>query len=219
MESKKVKYFIKMKYIVLLAIVLGLHSVVFAQDKLSKLRTNKQVVTIDEPTSPYYSIQILALKLPPSDASFFENLTEVKEYPCSDGYVRYCVGSYETFAEANAQLSSIRSKGYGEAFVVNTQKFSLHSSHYSSGNSTKLVILPNKDYVVQLSAFRYPVYLSFFENVEEVYEYRMNDKIYRYTTKPYKGSEIEVVLAKMRGLGYDKAFIVDYDLYEPFIIE
>lgn len=218
MESKKVKY-IEMKYFVLLAVVLSIQFVALGQDKLSKLRTNKQIVTIDEPSAPYYSIQILALKLPPSDANFFENLTEVKEYPCTDGYVRYCVGSYNSFTEANAQLVDVRSKGYGEAFVVNTQKFSLSSGHYSSSRNSKLVILPNKDYVIQLSAFRYPVYLSFFENVDQVYEYRMNDKIYRYTTKPYKGSEVEVMLAKIRGLGYSKAFIVEYDLYEPFLIE
>ena len=208
-----------MKYLVLLSIVLSVQFVALGQDKLSKLRTSKQIVTIDEPSAPYYSIQILALKLPPSDASFFQNLAEVKEYPCNDGYVRYCVGSYNSFSEANAQLAEIRSKGYSESFVVNTQKYSVNSGHFSSSRNSKLVILPNKDYVVQMSAFRYPVYLSFFENVDDVYEYRMNDKIYRYTTKPYKGSEIEVVLAKIRSLGYAKAFIVEYDLYEPFLIE
>jgi hypothetical protein len=208
-----------MKYIVLLAIVLSCQIVALGQDKFSKLRTNKKIVTVDEPAAPYYSIQILALNSPPSNPEFFENLSEVKEYPCTDGYVRYCVGSYNSFSEANSNLVDIRSKGYSEAFVVNTQKFSLNSGHFSSGKNSKLVILPTKDYVVQLSAFRYPVYLSYFENVDDVYEYRMSDKIYRYTTKPYKGSEIEVVLAKMRGLGYTKAFIVEYDLYEPFIIE
>lgn len=196
---------------------------VLAQDKLAGLRTTKQIITVDEPTAPYYSIQILALKLPPSDANFFGQLDVVKEYPCEDGYVRYCVGSYSTFAEANSHLAEVREKGYSEAFVANTKRFTLDSSisstSYTSAGSGKLVISPNKDYVVQLAAFRYPVYLTFFENVDEVYEYRLNDKIFRYTTPPCKGTEVESLLSKMRSEGYPKAFIVEYDKYAPFKIE
>ncbi|MCF0190976.1 MAG: SPOR domain-containing protein [Marinilabiliaceae bacterium] len=198
-----------------LAVISG-HS----QDKLSHLRTSKRILTIEVPSAPYYSVQILALKNPPTDASFFNNLDEVKEYPGQDGYVRYCVGSYETYAEANAAIAELRSKGYEEAFVVNTKRFSLQQSNYTySSTSGKLEINPNKQYVVQLSAFRYPVYLTFFENVKDVYEYRMNDKIFRYTTAPVLGSEVESLLAQIKALGYKKAFIVDYDRYAAFRIE
>lgn len=209
----------EMKKVLLLAFVVALQLNVIAQDKLSSLRTSKQIITVDEPTSPYYTIQVLALKLPPSDANFFGQLDVVKEYPCEDGYVRYCVGSYETFSEANSHLLEVRSKGYSEAFVANTKKFSVTASEMSSYSSSKLVISPNKDYVVQLAAFRYPVYLTFFENIDEVYEYRLNDKIFRYTTPPCKGSEVESLLSKMRSEGYPKAFIVEYDKYAPFKIE
>ncbi|MBP5366536.1 MAG: hypothetical protein J6Y82_11580 [Bacteroidales bacterium] len=209
------------KIIFILVCLVAMQLNMTAQDKLAGLRTSKQIITVDEPTAPYYTIQVLALKLPPSDANFFGSLDVVKEYPCEDGYVRYCVGSYSTFSEANSHLSEIRDKGYSEAFVANTKKFSVSASDvsYSPSRSGKLVISPNKDYVVQLAAFRYPVYLSFFENVDEVYEYRLNDKIFRYTTPPCKGSEVESVLSEMKGKGYAKAFIVDYDRYAPFKIE
>lgn len=187
-----------------------------AQDKLSHLRTAKRVITIDQPTAPYYSVQILALKNPPTDASFFEKLDEVKEYPGQDGYIRYCVGSFDSYSAANAYIETVKSKGYDEAFVVNTQRFKLDA--ISAGSSAK-EINPNKDYVVQLSAFRYPVYLTFFENVKDVYEYRLNDKIFRYTTAPVKGSQVRELLAEMKNLGYKKAFIVEYDKYAPFRIE
>ena len=83
----------------------------------------------------------------------------------------------------------------------------------------KLVIDPNADYVVQLAAFRYPVYLTFFEQVDEVIEYRLKDKIFRYTTTPVKGTQVEALLQQMKGLGYENAFIVEYSKYEPFRIE
>lgn len=189
---------------------------VFSQDKLAMLRTSKQINTVESIQSPYYSIQVLALKLPPSDPNFFKNLDVVSEFHCGDGYVRYCFGSYKTFAEANSSLQSIKNKGYDGAFVVNTKRFSLSSSQFSKHN---IDIVPSKDYAVQLSAFRYPVYVSFFENLDKVIEYRMNDKIFRYTTLPVKGTEVESLLSNMKSLGYKDAFIVDYDQYAPYIIE
>ncbi|MCQ2236384.1 MAG: SPOR domain-containing protein [Bacteroidales bacterium] len=189
---------------------------VSAQDKIAHLRTAKRIITIEQPTAPYYSVQILALKNPPSDPSFFEKLDEVKEYPGQDGYIRYCVGAFNSYAEANSSIESLKAKGYEEAFVVNTNRFKLQSS---SVNGSVKEIDPNKDYVVQLSAFRYPVYLTFFENVKDVYEYRLNDKIFRYTTKPVKGSQVRDLLAEMKSIGYKKAFIVEYEKYAPFRIE
>ncbi|MCQ2228769.1 MAG: hypothetical protein MJZ13_03365 [Bacteroidales bacterium] len=206
-----------MKTIYAIAVMMLIHLSLFGQDKLSSLRTSKQIVTVENESSSY-SIQILALKLPPSDASFFQNLDVVYEYPCSDGYVRYCVGSYNTYEEANSHLAEVRANGYKESFVTNTKRFSLEESTKSVNNKTK-VIYPNEDYVVQLAAFRYPVYLTFFEGVDEVYEYRLNDKIFRYTTPPVKGSEVESLLAQMKGKGYAKAFIVEYERYSPYKIE
>ncbi len=191
-----------------------------AQDKLSSLRTSKQIVTMESVSAPYYTVQILALKMPPSDPQFFKNVDHVKEYRCLDGYVRYCVGSYDSFAEANAALGDVREKGYKEAFVANTKRFEMdQSSAHSAATSGKLTIVPNKMYAVQLGAFRYPVYLTFFENVDVVYEYRMNDKIFRYTTEPVRGTEVEARLAEMKKIGYKNAFIVDYDTYASFKIE
>lgn len=207
-----------MKYALIIALLFVAHLSGSAQDKLSQLRTSKQIITVDQVSAPYYAIQILALKLPPNDAGFFRNLDEVREFPCTDGYVRYCVGSYNSFAEANADLQSVRDKGYSEAFVANIKRFELEASEGSSANSS-LTIYPNRDYVVQLAAFRYPVYLNFFENVDEVYEYRLNDKIFRYTTAPCKGSEVRELQQEMKSKGYKNAFIVEYSRYSPFRIE
>lgn len=208
-----------MKKILVIFALVACSVTLYAQDKLSQLRTKKQIITV-ESASSNYTVQILALREAPSDANFFKNLDTVLEYPCTDGYVRYCVGQYATYAEANAQLASIRNNGYSESFVTNTKRFSLSESDYSkAARSGRLVIDPNKEYVVQLAAFRYPVYLTFFEKVDDVYEYRLNDKIFRYTTLPVMGTEIEALQSKMKALGYDKAFIVEYQRYAPFRIE
>ncbi len=207
-----------MKKILVTAVLALACVVVFAQDKLSGLRTQKQIITVDAPSNNY-TVQVLALKLPPSDANFFSNLDKVYEYPCQDGYVRYCVGEYSTLEEAKQSLNEVRNNGYKEAFVTNTKRFSLSESEYSSSRNSKIIIEPNKDYVVQLAAFRYPVYLTFFEQIDEVLEYRLTDKIFRYTTTPVKGTEVEALQQKMIGLGYEKAFIVEYSRYAPYRIE
>lgn len=205
-----------MKHYALLMLVMLFCLNINAQDKLSMLRTNKQIITIEKPNAPYYTIQILALKLPPSDASFFKDLDKVYEYPCSDGYSRYTVGRYATFSEANASLQMVKEDGFDGAFVANTKRFQTTVSQFAQ---RQIEIVPSKDYAVQLSAFRYPVYVSFFENVDEVYEYRMNDKIFRYTTVPCKGTQVESVLEQMKSLGYKDAFIVEYDRFAPYRIE
>ena len=207
-----------MKKILVTAVLALTCVVMFAQDKLSGLRTQKQIITVESPSN-CYTVQVLALKLPPSDANFFSNLDKVYEYPCQDGYVRYCVGKYSTLDEAKQSLNAVRESGYKEAFVTNTKRFSLTESDYSRAKNSKIVIEPNKDYVVQLAAFRYPVYLTFFEQVDEVIEYRLKDKIFRYTTVPVKGTEVEALLQKMKNLGYENAFIVEYSKYEQYRIE
>ena len=188
-----------------------------APDKLETLRTEKKVIQMDGPTAPYYSIQIIALKEPPQEPSFFEKVNVVYEYPCADGFVRYCVGKFNTWKAAAAQLSSIKSLGYTQAFVVNTKKYNFKDSNWSSNKTEE--IDPDKTYTIQLSALRFPVYLSYFKNVDNVMEFRMKDKIFRYTVGKFPGSQAEEELEKVKSLGYKDAFLVEFDRYAPFKIE
>jgi len=183
-------------------------------DKLEGLRTQKKIVSVEKATAPYYAIQILALKEAPQDPEFFTNINEAREFTCSDGFVRYVVGQYNSFAEANADLSKYKQLGYQDAFVVNTNKLG-----GSSIASSKLVIDPNKIYTVQVSAFRFPVYLSHFEKLDGVKEYYMKDKIYRYCIGEYPGTTVESELQKIKDLGYKDAVIVELALYLPYQIE
>lgn len=183
-------------------------------DKLEGLRTEKKIVSVEKATAPYYAIQILALKLPPQDPNFFTNITEAREFTCSDGYVRYVVGQYNTFNDANAELDKYKGLGYQDAFVVNTNHLGAQSIV-----SSKLIIDPDKIYTIQISAFRFPVYLSYFEKLDGVKEYYMKDKIYRYCIGEHQGTVVEAELQKIKELGYKDAHIVEFSQYLPFQIE
>jgi len=186
-------------------------------DKLSNLRTQKKIVRMDKAVSPYYSIQIIALKEPPREPSFFTKVNVAYEYPCADGYVRYCVGQFNTWSAAQAQLSSIKALGYGQAFVVNTGKYNIEASVWSSNAAKE--IDPNKIYTVQLSAFRFPVYLSHFKDLDNIMEIRMKDKIFRYTIGKYPGISAKEELQRIKSMGYKDAYLVEFDKYAPFMIE
>ena len=186
-------------------------------DKLTNLRTQKKIVRMDKAVSPYYSIQIIALKEPPGEPAFFNKVNVAFEFPCADGYVRYCVGQYNNWSEAQAQLASIKALGYGQAFVVNTRKYDLEGSVWSN-NSAKQID-PNKIYTVQLSAFRFPVYLSHFKDLENIMEFRMKDKVFRYTIGKYPGSSAKDELQRYKSMGYKDAYLVEFDKYAPFMIE
>jgi len=208
----------KLKPLILftLFVVLGLHC---KADKLEGLRTSKKIVTMEQAEAPYFAIQIIALKLPPQMPSFFHNVEKAREYACNDGYVRYCVGGFDTYDDAKMAIDGVKALGYDQAFVVNTGTYSMANSSSGYIAPNKNEIDPNKIYTVQLSAFRFPVYLSHFKNIDNVMEFRMKDKVFRYTTGQFKGDIAENELAKIKALGYKGAHLVELDLYLPHKIE
>ncbi len=203
----------KMKFFLL---TLALFSVVYsidAADNLAQLRTDKKIIRMQEALAPYFAIQIIALKNPPGDPQFFTNIDMAREYPCQDGYYRFCVGQYASYDEAKSQVESVKSLGYQQAFVVNTSEYRI------KGQVKRAKIDPNKTYTLQLSAFRFPVYLSHFKDLDNVKEYRLKDKIFRYCIGEFKGSEAPQEIEKYKALGYKDAFVVELDSYIPFQIE
>lgn len=208
--------------------IIFLASVALAQlnaQTLDDLRTQSRIVTWRASELPNYSIQVLATKQVPEDASFVKGSDVIYEFKTNDGYLKYFFGSYASFAAANKELQKVRDMGYEGAFVANMKKIanaktasSSNSNVVTTGNKP-IEIDPNKDYVVQVGAYRFPLYVSFFDNLGKVIEYRLNDKIFRYTTQPIKGSQVESELSRVKSLGYDNAFVVEYASYSPYRIE
>ncbi|WP_430810056.1 MULTISPECIES: SPOR domain-containing protein [unclassified Carboxylicivirga] len=207
-----------MKTIILLTLILVSNPALKA-DKLEKLRTNKKIIRMDEPRAPYYAIQIIALRKAPQVPAFFKNVEVAREYPCADGYLRFTVGDFNSHGQAKAALQQIRNLGYQQAFVVNTAEYVLRNQSDSGSSYLKGKIDPNKTYTIQLSAFRFPVYLTHFKGIDEVMEFRMKDKIFRYTTGSFKGDVAIQELQKVKDLGYKDAHLVEFDKYLPFKIE
>jgi hypothetical protein len=209
----------KLKYLFIYTILLGL-SFGAKADKLEALRTNKKIISMSEAQAPYFAVQIIALKLPPQVPGFFTNVDVAREYRCADGYLRFCVGEFNSYADAKGAVDGVKAKGYDQAFVVDTREYAIkgHTSGSSASKSSKKID-PNKVYTVQLSAFRFPVYLSHFKNIDDVMEFRMKDKIFRYTTGQFKGDIAEAELQRIKELGYKGAHLVELDKYMPFKIE
>ncbi|MCW3787034.1 SPOR domain-containing protein [Plebeiibacterium sediminum] len=214
----------KSTYIIFLAVFTLIFSSISAQnkvDKLGPLRTSKKIVSVFELSDkPDYAIQIIALKYPAGEPGFFNNVQEAREFDCADGYMKYCVGSYETHKSAENELIYYRDLGYTQAFIVNTSKYTLKSNNNYSGN-TKFKPDPNKTYTIQLSAFRFPVYLSHFKGIEQddIMEFYLKDKIYRYTTGKYKYEEAVAELGKIKDKGFKNAYVTELDAYLPYQIE
>lgn len=191
-------------------------------DKLAHLRSSKKIITVNAITAPYYTIQIVALKMPPGNPGFFKNVELAKEYICTDGYVRYTVGEYATFKLAAQELDRIKALGYADAFVLNLRKISLDGNAHSApvqSSMGEFVPKPGVDYTVQLAAMRFPVYISDFKEFDNVQEYYMKDKIYRYCVGTYQGQAALDELERIRNMGYKGAFLVEVNDYLPFKIE
>lgn len=187
-------------------------------DKLKDLRTSKKIVSVTTLSqSADFAIQIIALKYPAGEPSFFKNVEEAREFDCADGYMRYCVGSFGSFNAAKSELVHYQDLGYDQAFIVNTSKYVLTGENKFQKNG--FIPDPNKMYTIQLSAFRFPVYLSYFKGLEDVMEFYLKDRIYRYTVGNYKYEDAELHLPSIKALGYNDAFVTELDAYMPFKIE
>lgn len=188
-------------------------------DKLAHLRSAKKIVAVHEISAPYFAIQILALKRPPQNPSFFKNIDKANEYVCADGYVRYTVGGFESKEEARQNIPIVKSMGYTECFVVDIRDYNLTGSASSKVFSSGYEPDENTDYTVQIAAFRYPVYTSEFEEFDDVMEFYLDDRIYRYTVGRYSGAEAKRALERIKSMGYPQAYLVPYEKYKPYRIE
>ncbi len=209
----------KTKYIISLTALMTLCVFTYAQkvDKLTALRTSKKIISVSELSNqPDYAIQIIALKYPAEEPAFFKKVQEAREFDCADGFVRYTVGSFSSYKAAHGELIYYKDLGYHQAFVVNTSNYSLKGDRKQNTNFKPDL---NKSYTIQLSAFRFPVYLSYFKGVDNVMEFYLKDKIYRYTVGKYAYDQAVSDLGRYKAMGFKSAFVTELDAYLPYQIE
>ncbi|MGQ1787232.1 SPOR domain-containing protein [Saccharicrinis sp. GN24d3] len=185
------------------------------KDKLGSLRTSKKIVSVNTlPASDDWAVQIIALKHPAGEPEFFKNIEQAREFRCADRFVRYTVGSYTNYQAAKNEVIYYKDLGYAQAFVVNTAKYNIGGAARSG-----FVPDPNKRYTIQLSAFRFPVYLNYFKGIENVKEFYLKDRVYRYTIGDYTYEDAMSELNDIKAKGYPKAFVTELDAYLPYQIE
>jgi outer membrane protein OmpA-like peptidoglycan-associated protein len=80
------------------------------------LRPVKEATPEAIETEFHYTIQIMATSKPLEDPRF-KNVSDVREYVCTDGFYRYTTIAYHTFREARARLLWLRKNGYEDAFI------------------------------------------------------------------------------------------------------
>ena len=64
----------------------------------------------------HYTIQLKAARRPIL-SSRFDDIVDLTEYNCKDGYYRYTTSSFRTFQEARDQLKVVQKMGYEDAFI------------------------------------------------------------------------------------------------------
>lgn len=69
-----------------------------------------------------FTIQLESLS-EPVNLSRYENLKGVRELIGNDGKYKYLYGKYTSVDEARKELKKIQKTGYGNAFIVNTEKY------------------------------------------------------------------------------------------------
>jgi len=134
-----------------------------------------------------YSVQLMALRVP-VEVNYFKDIDGVQLKKYDDGFYRYTVGSFKTYAEAQDLKSKIHDLGYTDSYVrVNNV---------------------NPKYTIQIMALIIPVQPNYFKKLASVSVTKGADDYYRYTVGNYDSyADAKQELSKLAELGYPNAYI------------
>ncbi|NOU60245.1 PD40 domain-containing protein [Marinifilum caeruleilacunae] len=141
---------------------------ILSNDKLIKEKTGGEI---------YYTIQIMALKIP-IEEEFFDNLDNVKVFVGEDGLTRFTYRKFKSFDEAVKVMNQLIRMGYWDAFIRTV----IHDELLYSG----LKYSGSSSYTIQVMALRYPKPLSYFKDLGDVSVFVDQTGLYRYTYGSYK---------------------------------
>ncbi|WP_421918272.1 hypothetical protein [Marinifilum sp.] len=147
--------------------------------KSSKIRILRNDKLVKEETGGeiYYTIQIMALKIP-IKTEFFDNLDNVRVFVGEDGFTRFTYRKFKSHEQAIQVMNRLIKMGYWDAFVrtVINDELLYSELKYSRASS----------YTIQIMALRYPKPLSFFKDLENVIAFSDKKGLHRYTYGSYK---------------------------------
>ncbi len=164
-----------------------------------KILTNDKVANEEKRGEIYYTIQIMALKIP-IEAEFFDNLDNVKVYVGEDGLTRFTYRKFKSYNKAVKVMNRLIRMGYWDAFIrtVINDKL-LYSGVQYTGTNT---------YTIQVMALRYPKPLSYFKDLGDVSVFVDKTGLYRYTYGSYNSKRDAILdLGTALKNGYWDAFV------------
>ncbi|MBL4710613.1 MAG: hypothetical protein JKY48_19475 [Flavobacteriales bacterium] len=165
--------------------------------------------------APLFGVQI-GSNIHPSPTSNFSDVKNVDVFIDSLGIIRYVVGHFSYRKQAENLLTSIREKGFTDAYVVNVNNEKKYSNEVISYQNVNLRsgIRGEVEYQVQLGAFEDTIpadMLSLYFKIDGIQEYKREKKTIM-AIGPY--SSYTTALGKKRGvvmIGIEDAFIVAYN--------
>jgi hypothetical protein len=114
--------------------------------------------------APLYGVQI-GSNINPSPISSYGKLKNVDAFVDNKGMIRYVVGHFSYYSQAESLLKKLREEGYHDAFVVNVndeRKYTNELVSYRNIN-LKAGIVGEVEYFVQLGAFEEEIPADFME--------------------------------------------------------
>lgn len=165
--------------------------------------------------TPLYGVQIGSNRNP-SPTSSYSNIKNVDVFMDSTGIIRYVIGHFSHYKQAENLLKKIREKGHADAFIVNVndeRKYSKEVISYKNVNLRR-GITGEVLYYVQLGAFQDSIPSELAEayfSINGIAEYKRENKTV-LAIGPYQKYNVALEnKEKMTGKGISDAFVVAYN--------
>jgi cell division protein FtsN len=131
---------------------------------------------------PLYGVQLGAFK-EAVPVSRFRELKNIDAFMDNDGWIRYVVGHFSIYSQAEKLLKIIHEKGYTDAFVVNVNEEKKFTEEVVSVNNINIRVNPvgNVKYKIQIGAFNEQIPTESAElyfRIEGINEHREQDVTY-----------------------------------------
>lgn len=186
-------------------------------DKEEIPRAPQKIVTkpIEYSTKqPLYGVQLGAYRevIP---VSRFKKMKNVDAFMDKEGLIRYVVGHFSLYSQAESLLKLIREKGYRDAFVVDVNSAKKFKEEVVSVNNINIQYNPsaNVEYRIQVGAFRESLpdkAANMYTKIEGIREYREEEMTYLTVGKFKTYNEAKAYSQGVKDAGLVDAFVVAF---------
>lgn len=182
-----------------------------------ELREPQKIVTkkIEYSTKhPLYGVQLGAFRevIP---VSRFKKMKNVEAFMDREGLIRYVVGHFSLYSQAESLLKLIREKGYTDAFVVDVNSAKKFKEEVVSVNNVNIRYNPAErvEYRIQVGAFRESLpdkAASMYTKIEGIREYREDEMTFLTVGKFKTYNEAKAYSQGVKDVGLEDAFVVAF---------